>query len=96
MAQSRTISGDELRGRIKHLGLTYTLAADQLGLTIDGLNKQMRGDRKVSRQTEIIIDLMEENARLRRALPQGEPPRQRRRDKLAQHLYPSSPRKVRR
>src|SRR6516165_6924366 len=60
MAQSRTMSGAELRARIKRLGLTYAVVADQLGLSLDGLNKQMRGDRRVSRQTEIILDLLDE------------------------------------
>jgi hypothetical protein len=54
-AQSRTISGDELRARIDKLGLPYRHAAPLLGLTLDGLNKQMRGDRKVGRQTELIL-----------------------------------------
>ena len=67
MAQLRTISGDELRARIKHLGLTYALAADQLGLTLHGLNKQMRGERPVSRQTTIILKRLEGD---RRAAPE--------------------------
>jgi hypothetical protein len=71
MAQSGALSGDEVRTRIKRLGLTYARAADQLGLTLDGLNKQMRGDRPVSRQTEIILDQIEELRRLRRTQPQG-------------------------
>jgi hypothetical protein len=50
-----TMSGDELRARIKRLGITYARAAEQLGLSLDGLNKQMRGDHKVSRQTAIIL-----------------------------------------
>ena len=66
MARSRTISGIELRSRIDRLGLTYTAAAPLFGLTPDGLHKQMTGKRPVSRQTEIILDLIEENERLRR------------------------------
>jgi hypothetical protein len=53
------ISGEELRARIGRLGMTYTLAAERLGLTLAGLNKQMRGDRAVSRQTAIILDFLE-------------------------------------
>jgi len=93
MAQSLTISGPELRARIKRLGLTYGQAAERLGLTLDGLNKQMSGARKVSRQTAIILDLVDELRRIRR---QGELPleRQARRDqRFAQYLYPSAPRR---
>jgi plasmid maintenance system antidote protein VapI len=53
------ISGDELRARIKRLGMTYAAAAERLGLTLAGLNKQMRGERSVSRQTAIILDCLE-------------------------------------
>ena len=94
MAQSRTMSGAELRARIKRLGLTYAVVADQLGLSLDGLNKQMRGDRRVSRQTEIILDLLDEVGRLRSKLRQSELPVDRPRTRrLAQYLYPSSPRR---
>jgi hypothetical protein len=58
--------------------------------------KQLHGERKVSRQTEIILDLMEEVRRLRDNQRQVEPPldRQQRRDRrLAQYLYPSAPRR---
>jgi hypothetical protein len=34
--------------------------ADALGLSRDGLAKQMRGSRAVSRQTQIILDLLEQ------------------------------------
>jgi hypothetical protein len=93
-AQSRTIPGDELRARIKRLGLTYARAAEQLGLTLDGL-KQMRGARKVGRQTEIILGHLEYRAHEQRnqrlELPIG---RQKRRDRqLAQYLYQSAPRR---
>ena len=90
MAQTRTFPGDELRARIKRLGLTYARATERLGLTLDGLNKQMRGDRRVGRQTVIILDLIEEMGRLKSKLPQGERP-QRRDQRLAQYLYPSMP-----
>jgi len=69
--------------------MTYAQAADQLGLTLDGLNKQMRGARPVSRQTEIILDQFEELRRLRRTQSQGElpldrPAKRRRRGELEQ------------
>jgi hypothetical protein len=95
-AQSRTISGDELRARVKRLGMTYARVAEQLGLTLDGLNKQMRGDRKVGRQTEIILGHLEYRAREQRNQRQGELPieRQKRRVRqLAQYLYPPTPRR---
>jgi transcriptional regulator with XRE-family HTH domain len=56
----QAISGEELRKRIKRLGLTYARAAERLGLSLDGLNKQMRGDRPVSRQTAIILHMLED------------------------------------
>jgi hypothetical protein len=77
MAQSQTISGNELRARIKRLGMTYAHAAEQLGLSLDGLNKQMRGDRPVSRQTAIILDQIEELRRLNSKLRQQEVPLER-------------------
>jgi transcriptional regulator with XRE-family HTH domain len=57
------ISGEELRERVKRLGMTYARAAERLGLSLDGLNKQMRGDHRVSRQTAIILDCLEHHQR---------------------------------
>ena|SRR5215831_14727592 len=54
-----TISGAELRQRIDQLGLTYAEAARRLGLTENGLHKQMSGARRIGRQTEIILDCLE-------------------------------------
>ena len=51
---SSTITGDELRTRI-----------DRLGLTINGLQKQMRGERRVSRQTEMLLGYVEKEGRRR-------------------------------
>jgi hypothetical protein len=84
-----TISGQELRSRIDALGLTYAEAARQLGLTEDGLYKAMRGDRRVGRQTEIILGQIEELRRLRgteRHLAGAN-------KRLAQYLYSSAPRR---
>jgi hypothetical protein len=82
------ISGDELRARIDGLGLAYVAAADKLGLTQDGLYKQMSGRRRVSRQNEIIINQLEELQLLLSRKGQAEPskakPARRRRD-----LYPT-------
>ena len=66
-----------MRVRVERLGLTYTAAAPLLGLTLDGLRKQMGGDRPVSRQTEIILDQIEELRRLKSARRQGELPLER-------------------
>jgi transcriptional regulator with XRE-family HTH domain len=65
------ISGAELRERVKRLGMTYARAAERLGLSLDGLNKQMRGDHRVGRQTVIILDFLEREWRPkpRRRLP---------------------------
>jgi hypothetical protein len=59
----RTITGEELRQRVDRLGLTYVEAARRLGLTDDGLYKQMRGTRRVGRQTEIILRVLENQPR---------------------------------
>ena len=96
MARSSTISGDELRHHVDCWGVTYDTAAKRLGLTLDGLQKQMRGERAVSRQTEIILSLIEELQRLQTSPRQGDLPlgskvmRRRRERDLAQHLYPTS------
>ena len=88
------LSAAELRARIKRLGVSQTEAAERLGLSVNGLYKQLHGERKVSRQTEIILDLIEEVQRLRDNQRQAEQPldRQQRRDRrLAQYLYPTAP-----
>ena len=51
--------GNELRRRLKRLGLKYTAAAPLLGLSIDGLHHQMRGYRPVSRRTELLLEQLE-------------------------------------
>jgi hypothetical protein len=56
---AETISGLELRARIKALGLTNAEAAIRLGITEDGLYKAMAGTRRVGRQTEIILGFLE-------------------------------------
>jgi len=94
--EARIKAGERLRARIGRLGLSYAEAARRLGLTPDGLQKKMRGDRPIGRQTEIILDLMDELRRLQNSRGQSKPPvdRQQRRDRrLAQYLYPSPPRR---
>ena len=96
LSEARIKAGERLRARIGRLGLSYAEAARRLGLTPDGLQKKMRGDRPIGRQTEIILDLMEEVRRLRDNQRQVEPPldRQQRRDRrLAQYFYPTTPRR---
>jgi hypothetical protein len=82
MAQPSPISGSELRSRIDKIGLTYTEAAKRLGLTLDGLQKQMRGARPVGRQTEIILDFLEKEL-----VPVEKPAKSRRGRSLAKYLY---------
>jgi hypothetical protein len=53
------MTGAELRQRIDRLALTYRAAADALGLSLAGLNHQMRGLRSVGRQTELLLERLE-------------------------------------
>jgi hypothetical protein len=57
------MTGNELRERIDRLGLPYVEAAPLLGLTISGLHHQMRGERPVTRQTELLLDRLEHERR---------------------------------
>ena len=59
MKRETMMTGEELRARIKALGFTYREAAEYLGLTLDGLNKQMRSVRPVGRQTELLLGYVE-------------------------------------
>jgi len=53
------MTGEVLRERIDRLGLTYRAAARLLGLTYGGLHHQMRSERKVTRQTELLLEMLE-------------------------------------
>jgi hypothetical protein len=53
------MTGDELRRRIAGMGLPYTETAHLLGLSIGGLHHQLRGERAVSQQTEMLLDHIE-------------------------------------
>jgi hypothetical protein len=57
------MKGSELRRRLDRLGRTYIELAPLLGLSIHGLNHQMRGLRPVSRQTELLLEHLEERER---------------------------------
>ena len=59
------LSGPDLRIRLRRLGLTQAQAAELLGLSLDGLHKQLSGARRVTRRTEIILELIEELRRPR-------------------------------
>jgi hypothetical protein len=61
--KSTELDGRELRRRIVALGMTFTAAAELLGLTLNGLQKQMRGSRKVSQQTRLLLECTERERR---------------------------------
>lgn len=69
MVNYPNVTGNQLRERIDRLGLHYTEAAALLGLTLGGLHHQMRGERAVTRQTEIILKRIEAE-RATQAVPQ--------------------------
>ena len=52
------MDGAELRRRVNQLGLTYVMAAKLLGLSSGGLHK-MNGRTRVSRQTELLLKVVE-------------------------------------
>jgi len=47
------------RRRLDRPGMTRQDAADRLGLSLQELFHQMRGDRPVSRQTELLLEALE-------------------------------------
>jgi transcriptional regulator with XRE-family HTH domain len=55
------MTADELRRRLKALGLTQREMAGLLGLSENGLFKQLAGERKVSRQTELLLECVEKH-----------------------------------
>jgi len=55
-ARRHAMTGDELRAGIDKWGVPYTRVAGWLGLTVDGLHKQMRGTRAVSLQTRLLFN----------------------------------------
>ena len=60
-----SMTADELKRRLDRLGLSRQEAADRLGLSLQGLMHQMR-DRKVSRQTEMLLGYLEAEERAAR------------------------------
>jgi hypothetical protein len=49
----------ELRHRLDWLELPYTRLAPLLGLSLRVLHKEMRNERRVSRQTEMLLEYLE-------------------------------------
>jgi transcriptional regulator with XRE-family HTH domain len=66
------MTSDELRARIARLGWTYTEAARRLGLSVSGLQHNLRDERPVGRQTEIILDQIEEGQNMVKTTSKGE------------------------
>jgi hypothetical protein len=72
------MTADELRRRVEKLGLTRVAVAARLGLTPGGLFKQCHGERKVSRQTELLLECVEQHQvrrvriKIREPQPDGE------------------------
>jgi hypothetical protein len=62
----------ELKFRLDRLGLLRREAAEKLGLSLDGLNHQLR-DRPVSRQTELLLGHLEEERLTPRRRARGAP-----------------------
>ncbi len=63
------MDGAELRRRLNQLDRSYTALAPLLGLSLSGLHKQMNGQASVSRQTELLLQMLERRA------PPGDPVR---------------------
>jgi hypothetical protein len=53
------MTGEELRERIKRLGLSYRAAAPRLGLSLSGLHHNLRNETPIGQQTKIILDMLE-------------------------------------
>jgi hypothetical protein len=50
---------EQFKRRLDRLGLPRKWAADRLGLSLRGLFKQLNGDRRVRRQTELLLGHLE-------------------------------------
>ena len=49
----------EFRRRVDRLGITYAEAAKRLGLSLSGLQHNLRGERPIGRQTELLLECLE-------------------------------------
>jgi hypothetical protein len=56
----------DFKRRLGRLGLPRREAAAALGLSLDGLFHQLRGDRPISRQTELLLDCLERHRHVQR------------------------------
>jgi hypothetical protein len=54
------MTGSDLRRRLNQLGLSYSEAAQLLGLSLPGLNHQMRDVHPITRQTELLLERLEQ------------------------------------
>jgi hypothetical protein len=63
------MDGTELRRRLDRFEQPYTELAPLLGLSSYGLHKQMNGQRHVTRQTEMLLTLLERGCRAPPARP---------------------------
>jgi hypothetical protein len=50
------MSGAQLRTQIRDWGYRYAVAAEQLGLSLSGLQHQMRSERPISQQTAMLLE----------------------------------------
>jgi hypothetical protein len=70
------MTGTDLRRRMARFDITQREWAERLGISLDGLNKQMSGARGVSRQTELLLGYVEEALRREKSRLGTAPPRQ--------------------
>jgi transcriptional regulator with XRE-family HTH domain len=54
------MNGSQLKLRIKALGLPQRIVAAALGLSVPGLQHQLRGEAQVSRRTELLLSHLEQ------------------------------------
>jgi hypothetical protein len=57
------VTGTELKARLDRLVITRRKAAEALGLTERGLYHQLSGERAVTRQTQLLLDVLEQKLR---------------------------------
>jgi hypothetical protein len=90
------MNGAELRARIDRLEMTYIEAAERLGLSLAGLHHQMRGERAVTRQTEMLLEVLElqTGRRNRRLTTRLEREQEKQRTAEAQATQPPAKRKA--
>jgi hypothetical protein len=56
------VDGSELRQRLDRLGRPYTKLAPRLGLSVPALHHQMRGLRRITPRTELLLEYIEREA----------------------------------